>query len=167
MKRKKVITKASEGSKIKTTVRIDHKLIELLRKESDRTGHPHGYIIEFALGEYFNPNKEDDRMAAISRRLLNVDKGIGNLDDAMKIISELLVVFLKTWFLHNPELPENTKKSITPQMLRRYERVFQILAKNIAEEKTIFDLLPGTIKKLKAEDFSKVTASNIADSQEV
>lgn len=123
----------------KLTFRLNKKYNELIVNESKNKGYTQTHIIEAALDAYFSPTKEEKYIAAISQKLLLLDREITNNSDSLKILSELVTVFLKEWILHNPDLSEQRRNAYIPQMLKRHDKLLQIVAKNISEGKTIFD----------------------------
>ncbi len=139
-----------------TTIYLSKDLDNLLDKEAKKLKCSKSSINEDALKMYFSPSKEEERIDAISRRLLKLDSRLNKVDYSTKVLSEILVTFLKTWLLYNPELPDEKNEALKPQMLKRHQNLLQMVTKNISEGKTIFDLLPSAPKTMTDSDFSKL-----------
>lgn len=135
--------------------RIDVTLLEKVEREAkDRNVFPNA-IIESALQMYFDPNKQDERDAMLARSLAGMNRRLGTMAQDQRIFGEAFTIFIKTWLQHNAELPDEQKRSIAPQVNKRYTTLLEIVARNLAEGKSLYDVLPET-QNVKQEDFAGV-----------
>lgn len=153
---KKKITKSSKG-KCRISVTIDIKYSKLLENERQLKEDSYSATVEKALEAYFSPEKEEERLSIINKRLLTLDRSFNRVYDATKVINDILCVFVKSWLLYNPELPQQQRDAQLPQVKRRFDSMLNNIIKNILQNHSTFDLLPSIEKKLKEGDFAKPT----------
>ena len=143
-------------TKGRINTRIDVTLLEKVEREAkDRKVFPNA-IIESALRLYFDPDKQEERDAMIARTLAGVNRRLGSMAEDQRIFGEVVTIFIKTWLQHNKELPDEEKRSMAPQVNKRYTALLEIVARNLAEGKSLYDLLPET-QNVKQEEFAEIS----------
>lgn len=142
-------------NRVKLTLTLSLDSIELLKKGKYQLECSSGAVVEAALAEFFDPRKEQQRMAAIRGKLTDFDKRLESVQDSTTILAEFLVIFLKTFLMHNPKLPEDVKDVRGKEVTERYISIFNKVAQNLAQEKTIFDTLSQSVKGINADRFTK------------
>jgi hypothetical protein len=156
-------------NKDKTTdviaVRLPYEMVKTLRLQSKTTKHSQGSIVETALKEYFNPEKENNNLAMISRRLLSLDRKLSDYNNISKVNFEALTTFFVTWLVHNPELSEDNKQRVMPQVNKRYQDFLEAINSNITTQTTSLENILNKEKIAKAEDFVNLSQGNKNEQQ--
>ena len=142
-----------KSTKVKITTTIAYDLHKKLEREHLDRKITMNSIIQMALEAYFDPNKQEERDAILTRSLKNVKNEVAVLAQDQKILGTMLDVFIQTWLQYNPELPEEQKQAVAPQAAKRYNMFLELIAKNVASSKTLYDTLPP-VAFVKAEDFT-------------
>lgn len=160
-KRAKLGTKKEKVSynRYKLHARVDEKFNILLKAESELRRIPQSDIVDWALEEYFFPNKNEQeqeaRWATISARLLDVNKRLDDVMEAQKIDNEMLLYFIRLWFFHNPILPQKQLQDTMEQVQRREGRMRETATKSVIDKASALDSLSDEIESTRFIDALK------------
>lgn len=104
-----------------------------------------------ALEKYFSPPDSDQKEAAFAKRLDRIDRRLKIQHKDLEIMSEVLALFIRTWFTTAVELSDDQKPAAYAAAKRRWERFLELTADRVGKGKNLFSDLPETI--FRVEDF--------------
>ncbi|HQU17111.1 MAG: hypothetical protein B7Z66_14895 [Chromatiales bacterium 21-64-14] len=109
-------------------------------------------VVHAAVEAFFDPDAEDRRAAAVSRRLARMDARLNTLARDAQITAELLAMLARVYLTNSPEVPEDQKEAAARAGGRRYTRFIEEVGKRLARHNTVFQELPAA-RTATAEDF--------------
>lgn len=96
-------------------------------------------LVRIALKEYLNKDITDRELTSIN--LQKLTKRIEKLEDLIQLLLEQNNFFIRTWFAHTPELPDEYKITAWKNSNERYEKYMQSFNKHLLQETTIIQQL--------------------------
>lgn len=94
-------------------------------------------IVEAALAAFLSPDGEDQREAAIVRRLDRLTRSIERLERDVTISTEALALFVKFWLTTTPPLPDTMRGAAHAKGRERYESFVEALGRRLAKGATL------------------------------
>ena len=94
-------------------------------------------VIEAALASYLSPDGDDQREAAIVRRLDRLTRAIERLERDLTISTEALALFVKFWLTTTPPLPDTMRDAAQAKGRERYEGFVDALGRRLAKGSTL------------------------------
>jgi hypothetical protein len=88
------------------SVYLDPNLMKTLAVYSARREQSLSLIAEAAIASFLSPDADEQREAAIAKRLDQVDRRIARLECDIGISIETLAQFVRSWLAATPPLPE-------------------------------------------------------------
>ena len=94
-------------------------------------------IVEAALASYLSPDGDDQREAAIVRRLDRLTRAVERLERDLSISIEALALFVKFWLTTTPPLPDTMRDAAHAKGRERYEGFVEALGRRLAKGNTL------------------------------
>ena len=94
-------------------------------------------VIEAALASYLSPDGDDQREAAIVRRLDRLTRAVERLERDLTISTEALALFVKFWLTTTPPLPDTMRDAAQAKGRERYEGFVDALGRRLAKGSTL------------------------------
>ena len=107
--------------KYRLNVYFDPALTAELESLAARRKISKSQIVEAALASYLSPDGDDQREAAIVRRLDRLTRTIERLERDLTISTEALALFVKFWLTTTPPLPDTMRDAAQAKGRERYD----------------------------------------------
>ena len=108
-------------------------------------------IVEAALASYLSPDGDDQREAAIVRRLDRLTRSIERLERDVTISTEAVALFAKFWLTTTPPLPDTMRDAAQAKGRERYDGFVEALGRRLAKG--------STLTKEVSEEIDRATSS--------
>jgi predicted transcriptional regulator len=102
-----------------------------------RPGASKSAITDAALAAFLSPERDDQRDAAIIRRLDRLSRQLDRLDRDQTIVTESLALFVRYYLTITPPLPEAEQDAARPLGKERFEFFVAQLGRRLAGGKTM------------------------------
>lgn len=123
---------------------IPVNLYELLQLETKRSGLPLHSIVESIITEHFNPEGRKESEDTIIRRLNRLDRELSTVHMELGIVTELVSLFAKNWFIYQPEVPEDQRDELLALQARRFDRFMKNVVAAAANGNKVLETLQQT-----------------------
>lgn len=118
--------------KKKTTIYLDPDVEKTLADFAARRDQSQSMIAEAAIASFPSPDDAERREAIIAKRLDQLDRRMARLERDVGIAVESLAVFIRSWLLTTPALPEPAAQAARADAGKRYERFVAALGRRLA-----------------------------------
>lgn len=142
--------------------RIAPRLHALVTAAGGRPGMTQAQVVEAALEGFFSDERDDQRDAAIIRRLDHMTRQFSRLERNDLILSESLALFLRFMFTITPPLPRGDHAAARALAAKRFDDFVERLARQLAAgrrvlEEALEDIVPepGDFASLADIDFDQ------------
>lgn len=132
-------------SKARLSVYLDHELMEALATFADRRGRSRSLVAEAAIASFLAPDADEKREAAIAKRLDRIDRRLSRLERDLGIDVEMLGLFIRSWLINTPPLPEAEKPAVRKQGAERFDGFIEALGRRLARGDRIATTMQGGI----------------------
>lgn len=123
---------ALRKKKAQISVYLDPATLGLLADYAARRDQPQSLIAEAAIASFLSPDAEEQREAAIAKRLDQMDRRMARLERDLGISVETLAVFVRFWLATTPALPEPAAHAARAKAGERYEAFVAALGRRLA-----------------------------------
>lgn len=89
------------------TFRLPPELADQLADYASRKRVSQAAIVEAALASFLSPDSSERMEAAFSRRLDRISRQLDKLDYHVEVGNEAIALFVRTWLISNPALPDS------------------------------------------------------------
>jgi hypothetical protein len=110
------------------------------------SGIPEHSLFEAAVGQYLDGT---DDMALVMRRQDRLGRAMARMHRDQEVLSGALVAFMRLWFAHTPNLPEEAREAAIASAEDRYKKFVEHVAERFSGGHRFIDDLP---KELVAND---------------
>jgi hypothetical protein len=94
-------------------------------------------IVETALASYLSPDADEQREAAVVRRLDRLTRALERLDRDQTIAAEALALFVRFWLTTTPPLPDTMRAAAQAKGRERYQAFVESLGRRLAKGTTL------------------------------
>ena len=94
-------------------------------------------IVEAALASYLSPDGDDQREAAIVRRLDRLTRSVERLERDLTVSTEAVALFVKFWLTTTPPLPDTMREAAQAKGRERYDGFVDALGRRLAKGTTL------------------------------
>lgn len=119
--------------------RIAPRLHALVVAAGSRQGVTQSEIVEAALDGFFSEERDDQRDAAIIRRLDRLTRQFSRLERNDLILTETIVLFLRFMFTITPPLPPGEHDAARALSANRFDDFVERLARQLAAGRRILE----------------------------
>jgi len=136
---------ATLKKKAQMSVYLDPEVMRTLAAYAARRGHPQSLIAEAAIASFLSPDADEQREAAIAKRLDQADRRLLRLERDVGIAVETLALFIRFWLTTNPPLPEPAAQAARAKAGQRYDAFVAALGRRLAEGPKLRQEIPQDV----------------------
>ncbi len=122
----------ARNRKAQISVYLDPAIMKMLADYAARRDQPQSMIAEAAIASFLSPDADEQREAAIAKRLDQVDRRLARQERDVGIAVETLAVFVRFWLATTPALPEPAAQAARAKAAERYEAFVAALGRRLA-----------------------------------
>jgi len=115
------------------SVYLDPELMQALAAYADRRGKSRSLVAEAAIASFLSPDADEQREAAIAKRLDRLDRRQTRLERDVGIGVEMIALFVRFWLSNTPAPPEMERASMRRQGGDRYDAFIEALGRRLAK----------------------------------
>lgn len=131
--------------KAQMSVYLDPEVMRTLAAYAARRGQPQSLIAEAAIASFLSPDADEQREAAITKRLDQADRRLLRLERDVGIAVETLALFIRFWLTTNPPLPEPAAQAARAKAGERYDAFVTALGRRLAEGPKLRQEIPQDV----------------------
>ncbi|OIQ78577.1 hypothetical protein GALL_397100 [mine drainage metagenome] len=132
--------------KAQMSVYLDPEVMRTLAAYAARRGQPQSLIAEAAIASFLSPDADEQREAAIAKRLDQFDRRLLRLERDVGIAVETLALFIRFWLTTNPPLPEPAAQAARAKAGERYDAFVMALGRRLAEGPKLRQEIPQDVE---------------------
>ena len=121
------------STKTPLSVYLDPELMRALAAYADRRDKSRSLIAEAAIASFLSPDADEQREAAIAKRLDKLDRRITRLERDTGIGVEMIALFVRFWLSNTPPPPESERAAMRRQGGDRYDAFMDALGRRLAK----------------------------------
>lgn len=115
------------------SVYLDPELMQALAAYADRRGKSRSLVAEAAIASFLSPDADEQREAAIAKRLDRLDRRQTRLERDVGIGVEMIALFVRFWLSNTPPPPEAERAAMRRQGGDRYDAFMEALGRRLAK----------------------------------
>jgi len=135
------------NTKVRLSAYLDPEIMDALAAYADRRGQSRSLIAEAAIASFLSPDADEQREAAIAKRLDQLDRRTARLERDVGISVEMIALFVRFWLSNTPSPPEAERAAMRRQGGDRYDAFMEALGRRLAKgpkvRQEIREDLPG------------------------
>ncbi|HEY0283209.1 MAG TPA: ribbon-helix-helix protein, CopG family [Rhizomicrobium sp.] len=121
------------------SVRLPANLLKQLDELALRKRVGRAAIVETALASYLSPDGADQLETALARRLDRINRQLDRMERHIAITNETLALFIRTWLIQTPPLPDAAQAAAQAKGRQRYEAFVEAVGRRLARGKSLID----------------------------
>jgi len=121
------------STKTPFSVYLDPELMTALAAYADRRGKSRSLVAEAAIASFLSPDADEQREAAIAKRLDRLDRRTTRLERDVGIGVEMIALFVRFWLSNTPPPPEAERAAMRRQGGDRYDAFMEALGRRLAK----------------------------------
>lgn len=121
------------STKTPFSVYLDPELMQALAAYADRRGKSRSLVAEAAIASFLSPDADEQREAAIAKRLDRLDRRATRLERDVGIGVEMIALFVRFWLSNTPPPPEAERAALRRQGGDRYDAFMEALGRRLAK----------------------------------
>jgi len=133
------------------SVRLPLDLLKQLDEFADRRRVGRAAIVETAIASYLSPDGADQLEAALARRLDRINRQLDRIERHIAITNETVALFVRTWLIQTPPLPDAAQQAAQAKGQQRYEGFVEAVGRRIARGKSLIDEITREIDAVKPD----------------
>ena len=118
---------------------VDAPIAKRLEALCAATGITESAVVQTALGQYLDQISDT---TLLMRRLDRLGRAQARVHRDIELLSEAFATWIKLWFAHTPQIPEDARASARVAAQARYRQFVAHLAEQLAEGSRFLDDLP-------------------------
>ncbi len=115
------------------SVYLDPDLKDALEAYADRRDKSRSLIAEAAIASFLSPDADEQREAAIAKRLDKLDRRLTRLERDTGIGVEMIAMFVRFWLSNTPPPPESERAAMRRLGNDRYDAFMDALGRRLAK----------------------------------
>lgn len=132
--------------KAQMSVYLDPETMRILAAYAARRGQSQSLIAEAAIASFLSPDADEQREAAIAKRLDQLDRRLLRLERDVGIGIETLALFIRFWLTTNPPLPEPAAQAARAKAGERYDGFMAALGRRLAQGPKLRQEIPQDVE---------------------
>lgn len=120
-------------SKSRLSVYLDPALMTALAAYADRREQSRSLIAEAAIASFLSPDADEQREAAMAKRIDRLDRRLVRLERDVSIGVEMMAMFIRSWLSNTPLPPEGERALLRRQGGDRYDAFLEALGRRLAK----------------------------------
>lgn len=121
------------STKTPFSVYLDPEVMQALAAHADRRGKSRSLVAEAAIASFLSPDADEQREAAIAKRLDRLDRRQTRLERDVGIGVEMIALFVRFWLSNTPPPPESERATMRRQGGDRYDAFIEALGRRLAK----------------------------------
>ncbi len=121
------------STKTPLSVSLDPELMRALAAYADRRDKSRSLIAEAAIASFLSPDADEQREAAIAKRLDKLDRRMTRLERDVGISVEMIALFVRFWLSNTPPPPESERAAMRRQGGDSYDAFIDALGRRLAK----------------------------------
>lgn len=121
------------STKTPFSVYLDPEVMNALAAYADRRGKSRSLVAEAAIASFLSPDADEQREAAIAKRLDRLDRRTTRLERDVGIGVEMIALFVRFWLSNTPPPPEAERAALRRQGGDRYDAFMEALGRRLAK----------------------------------
>jgi predicted transcriptional regulator len=121
------------SSKARLSVYLDPDIMAALAAYADRREQSRSLIAEAAIASFLSPDADEQREAAIARRLDRIDRRLTRNERDTGIAVEMIAMFVRFWLSNAPPPPESERALLRRLGNDRYDAFIEALGRRLAK----------------------------------
>jgi predicted transcriptional regulator len=113
--------------KNRLSVYLDPELTRSLTEYAQRRGKSKSLVAQAAIASFLSPDASERQEAALVRRLDQLVRRTERLERDISITVETIALFIRSWLIATPVLPEQTRAAARVKGMERYDGFVQAL----------------------------------------
>ncbi len=134
-------------NKVLVSGTIDPEVFESLTRYCQ--AHPNrsrSQVMSLALSQFFSPEQQDQRQQVVAQNLDRLHWHVHNhskrTSQELRVIREMLALFVRTFYNHTPGMPEEHREAAAADGQLRFARFLEILAEHAGSGPSALELMP-------------------------
>ena len=112
---------------------LDPELMQALAAYADRRDKSRSLVAEAAIASFLSPDADEQREAAIAKRLDQLDRRMTRMERDVGIGVEMIALFVRFWLSNTPPPPEAERAAMRRQGGDRYDAFMDALGRRLAK----------------------------------
>ncbi len=133
--------------KAQISVYLDPNLMKTLAAYAARRELPISAIAEAAIASFLSPDADEQREAAIGKRLDQQDRRLARLERDVGINVETLALFIRFWLTTTPPLPEPAAQAARAKAGERWDNFVAALGRRLSEGPKLRQEIPEDVEQ--------------------
>ena len=121
------------STKTPLSVYLDPELMRALAAYADRRDKSRSLIAEAAIASFLSPDADEQREAAIAKRLDKLDRRMTRMERDVGIGVEMIALFVRFWLSNTPPPPETERAAMRRLGNDRYDAFMEALGRRLAK----------------------------------
>lgn len=121
------------STKARLSVYLDPDIMAALAAYADRREQSRSLIAEAAIASFLSPDADEQREAAIAKRLDRIDRRMTRNERDTGIAVEMLALFVRFWLSNAPPPPESERALLRRLGNDRYDAFMEALGRRLAK----------------------------------
>lgn len=121
------------SSKARLSVYLDPDIMAALAAYADRREQSRSLIAEAAIASFLSPDADEQREAAIAKRLDRIDRRLTRNERDTGIAVEMIAMFVRFWLSNAPPPPESERALLRRLGNDRYDAFIEALGRRLAK----------------------------------
>jgi predicted transcriptional regulator len=136
---------AAPKKKAQISVYLDPGVMKTLAAYAARREQPLSLIAEAAIASFLSPDADQQREAAIAKRLDQFDRRLARLERDVGISVETLALFVRFWLTTTPPLPEPAAGAARAKAGGRYDAFVTALGRRLNQGPKLRQEIPEDV----------------------
>lgn len=132
--------------KAQISVYLDPNVMKALSAYATRREQPLSLIAEAAIASFLSPDADEQREAAIAKRLDQLDRRLARLERDVGISVETLALFVRFWLTTTPPLPEPAAAAARAKAAARYDNFVAALGRRLSQGPKLRQEIPEDVQ---------------------
>jgi len=133
--------------KAQISVYLDPAIMKALSAYAARRELSVSAVIEAATASFLSPDADEQREAAIAKRLDQQDRRLARLERDVGINVETLALFIRFWLISTPALPEPAAQAARAKAGERWDNFVMALGRRLSKGPKLRQEIPEDIKQ--------------------
>jgi hypothetical protein len=134
------------NSSHKRTFRLDAALCRQLDERARSRNVTRTDIVEAALASLLSPDDEERLEAVLTRRLDRLSRQVDRLEWHVELSNEAFALFVRSWLVNNPPLPDTALKAAQVTGKKRWEAFVDSLSRRMHVGPKLREELPRDVE---------------------
>jgi hypothetical protein len=135
----------TRSKKAQFSVYLDPPVMKTLLAYAARRELPLSAVAEAAIGSFLSPDADEQREAAIAKRLDQQDRRLARVERDVGIAVETLALFIRFWLTTTPPLPEPAAQAARAKAGERWDNFIVALGRRLSEGPKLRQEIPEDV----------------------